>query len=76
VLVAETGLQRSLVAEPAVCALFADLSESWGPELRYFVKEPQPTEAKTLSSTFIRWPARAGPIGAFVQIRRAPAPDC
>src|SRR5439155_23046974 len=69
VLVAETGLQRSLVAEPAVCALFADLSESWEPELRYFVKEPQPTEAKTLSSTFIRWPARAEPIGAFADIR-------
>src|SRR5438876_1566970 len=48
VLLPETGLQGRLRAQRAVYSLYSELADSWGPELRYRAKEPNPQEAREL----------------------------
>jgi hypothetical protein len=38
-LLAATGLQRLLQAEPVMNTLYSDLADIWGPELRYQARE-------------------------------------
>jgi hypothetical protein len=47
-LLVEAGLAEALRRETAVWDIFAALADSWGPELRYLAKAPNPGEADRL----------------------------
>ena len=47
-LMLESGLRRILTHEPELEALFSELADVWGPELRYLSQEPRPDEARRL----------------------------
>src|SRR5437870_6169199 len=39
-LLSATGMKRSLESQPAMHAVYSELAERWGPELRYLAKLP------------------------------------
>ncbi len=47
-LLSATGLKPRLEAEPAMHTVFSELSERWGPELRYLAKLPRSENAEKL----------------------------
>ena len=47
-LIAKAGLVGSLQAAPMIQAIFSELSERWGPELRYLAQLMPPNEAHKL----------------------------
>jgi len=47
-LLPETGLANSLRTNHALRAVYSELAEHWGPELRYLSKEPARPEAERL----------------------------
>src|SRR5439155_22866351 len=40
-LLSATGMKRSLESQPAMHAVYSELAERWGPELRYLAKLPR-----------------------------------
>jgi tRNA U34 5-methylaminomethyl-2-thiouridine-forming methyltransferase MnmC len=47
-LLLEAGLAEALHREKALRSVFAALADSWGPELRYLARAPEPREAVKL----------------------------
>lgn len=52
-LLVESGLSAALRQDKSAAAIFSELADIWGPELRYLAKEPLTREAAALYERFV-----------------------